>query len=771
MNRYLQTIKQFRLRSVFFKSYFLFVMVTVLFTSLFSVYIYRIYIKNYSHEQSQMMESFLRQTEDRMDDSLRILTESVRTLSRKSEVVQMVILPGKDTTAMDFQITSMLQEMVNSSQYFDRIILYESTMGNLLQTDDHSEAGFGYGMTPLVQYCLDEENWFLTEVIDHRTHSGFVIYGKELYLAENFISGSKGKNDFLGTLLVRLSPMALFKTLPPMLSQSPYYLTIQGPEERILFQYGDAEDSEAEGSVLERTSSYSGWTFILRKSGDLDLSVLNYVKVVSPFFLIFLLAGLLFSFLLAFRVYRPLHKMLLTFSDTSLEASPDRQVPQIQLADAAESLQNPKSEYELLTNIYQKTRNDQQSAEYFISMAAPEFERNLLMQLIAEDISEPEMVRQQLQYIKSTLCMDDCYQCFLLYSNHTSESSHVENIILQNQAGELAEKCFHKEWGDLRILRLDSMNLLLVVRYASSLSLARIRKYQEQFRANLVPLLLELDHDLVFAGGNVCPSLLAIHQSYSKARETIRKELYYQADEPSSSWQVSSESTDPEGSAGINDRYYQSQIELLDELLQSGSMNRSRNLTAALLREICFSDDGAEAARSRCSSIFNILIRQTIQPEKEDSPMARVYQELETISDQQELYNFMTRETDLLLEKAEVLQNNRQYQLILRVKDYIQQHYSDSTLSLQEIADSFNISNTYLSTLFTEYAGESVVSFLNNYRVEAAKDLLINTKIIIKDIGFRTGFNTVQNFNRVFKKTTGVTPGDFRKQYSSLQET
>ena len=227
MNQYFKTIKQFRLKSVFFKSYFLFALVTILFTSLFSVYIYRIYIRNYSQEQTQVMGSFLRQTQDRVDDSLRILNESVRSLSQRSEIVQMVILPKKDTTALDFQITSLLQELVNTSLYFDRIILYESTTGNILQTTSHSDAESGSGLTPLIQYCLDGSNWFLTNVIDHRARSGLVIYGNEIYLAENFITGSQGEDEFLGTLLVRLSLTSLFHDLSSMLTDSSMELLIE----------------------------------------------------------------------------------------------------------------------------------------------------------------------------------------------------------------------------------------------------------------------------------------------------------------------------------------------------------------------------------------------------------------------------------------------------------------------------------------------------------------------------------------------------------------
>ena len=759
MHSYFHTIRQFRLKSVFFRSYFLFALVITLFTSLFCLYIYQIYTTNYSNEQDQAMESFLRQTEERVEDSLQILTDSVRSLSQQAEIVQMVILPKKDTAAMDFQVTSLLEETVNTSRYFDRIILYESTTGNILQTSDHSEESPAGGLTPLISYCLDDGNWFLTEEIDHRSRCGLVIYGNEIYLADHFITGSLQKAEFLGTLLVRLSWESLFGSLSGMLAESPYSLMIESPDGRPLFQYGTAQPDSAKVPFIKQTSDYSGWTFQICRSGSSAFSPTKFVRAVFPFLLAFLLIGFVFSFLLALRIYQPLHRMVLTFSDIPGREPPFLPLPQSADPDQTPSLSKQASEYDLLTYIYRKTRTDRQTAEEFISLAVPEFERNILMQVIAEDLTDPEVIGYQLRYIKSSLQMEGSYQCFLLYSDHPAENSHVVDIILQNQASALAEQTFRQEWGELRILRLDSTTLLLVVQYSPDLSAARIRRYQEQFCAALNPRLLELDEHLIFAAGSICSSLPAIHQSYHKARESIRESLYYQTDEPAAADTPASEEA-----GGMNDQYFRSQTKLLDELLQSGSLGQARNQTAALLREVCFTEDGPEAAMSRCSNLFNTLIRHTIQPEAEKSPMAGLYREMEKITDRQKLYEFMHRETEQLLDKAEVLRSNRQYQAVSRAKDYIQQHYSDSALSLQQIADSSGISSTYLSSLFTEYTGDTLVTYLNNYRVEAAKDLLTNTRIIIKEVGFRTGFNTVQNFNRVFKKATGITPGDYRKQ-------
>ena len=99
-----------------------------------------------------------------------------------------------------------------------------------------------------------------------------------------------------------------------------------------------------------------------------------------------------------------------------------------------------------------------------------------------------------------------------------------------------------------------------------------------------------------------------------------------------------------------------------------------------------------------------------------------------------------------------------------RAKEYISENYENGDLSTQMIADSIGITPAYLSNLFTRQMDESLNTYINKYRVNIAISLLKNTSISIKEIGFRTGFNTAQNFNRVFKRVTGETPGQYREK-------
>ena len=75
----------------------------------------------------------------------------------------------------------------------------------------------------------------------------------------------------------------------------------------------------------------------------------------------------------------------------------------------------------------------------------------------------------------------------------------------------------------------------------------------------------------------------------------------------------------------------------------------------------------------------------------------------------------------------------------------------------------------YLSHLYKRETGKAFTSYLKEYRINKAKELLLNTKLSISDIAYDVGFNDAHYFTICFKEVTGVTPTKFRTCNSALQ--
>ena len=110
--------------------------------------------------------------------------------------------------------------------------------------------------------------------------------------------------------------------------------------------------------------------------------------------------------------------------------------------------------------------------------------------------------------------------------------------------------------------------------------------------------------------------------------------------------------------------------------------------------------------------------------------------------------------------------SRKKYRSVIRAKEYLEDHYTDPNLTLNEVAQSLNITSAYLSRLFHEYQQHSFVEYLNELRVRRAVFLLTTTKLSVSEIGFRCGFSSAQNFSRVFKKYTDLTPSQYRETHA-----
>lgn len=96
------------------------------------------------------------------------------------------------------------------------------------------------------------------------------------------------------------------------------------------------------------------------------------------------------------------------------------------------------------------------------------------------------------------------------------------------------------------------------------------------------------------------------------------------------------------------------------------------------------------------------------------------------------------------------------------ILSYINKNYNNIS-NLDEIADKFYISKFYLCHLFKKTTGLTLIQYIDNIKIQNACDMLINTSLLISDIGTACGFNSSMYFCKTFKQILSVTPSEFRK--------
>ncbi|SDZ14859.1 response regulator transcription factor [Tindallia californiensis] len=107
--------------------------------------------------------------------------------------------------------------------------------------------------------------------------------------------------------------------------------------------------------------------------------------------------------------------------------------------------------------------------------------------------------------------------------------------------------------------------------------------------------------------------------------------------------------------------------------------------------------------------------------------------------------------------------------LVKSVKEYIDQHFTDPQLNLVQTAQVFDVSSSHLSKRMKNELGKTFVEYLTEKRLNKAKEILTNQydRVTIFNVSKRVGYTSQHYFSRVFKKTYGVSPMDYRrnKQY------
>ena len=91
----------------------------------------------------------------------------------------------------------------------------------------------------------------------------------------------------------------------------------------------------------------------------------------------------------------------------------------------------------------------------------------------------------------------------------------------------------------------------------------------------------------------------------------------------------------------------------------------------------------------------------------------------------------------------------------------IHEFYADG-ITLNEIADRLSLTQEYLGTQFHKELGENFSTYIRNYRLAKAKEMLIGTQLKQYEISEKVGYADAKYFARVFKKSLGSSPRDFR---------
>lgn len=106
---------------------------------------------------------------------------------------------------------------------------------------------------------------------------------------------------------------------------------------------------------------------------------------------------------------------------------------------------------------------------------------------------------------------------------------------------------------------------------------------------------------------------------------------------------------------------------------------------------------------------------------------------------------------------------------ITGITRYLQDHLAEE-ISLSVLAEQFHLNPQYISQLFKSEIGVNFLAYLTNIRMEKAKKLLLSTSLSIAEVAEQSGYGDYRVFTKVFKKSEGITPSQYRRDFLEADE-
>jgi AraC-like DNA-binding protein len=119
----------------------------------------------------------------------------------------------------------------------------------------------------------------------------------------------------------------------------------------------------------------------------------------------------------------------------------------------------------------------------------------------------------------------------------------------------------------------------------------------------------------------------------------------------------------------------------------------------------------------------------------------------------------------ILASKAYLLEDHKELNNRLdKIMHFINTNYQRK-ITQEEVATKIGMTTAAFCRYFKEKTGKGFIFFVNEMRIGYACKLLIENHLSISQICFECGFNNISNFNRMFKRQTGYTPGEYQQQF------
>jgi len=200
--------------------------------------------------------------------------------------------------------------------------------------------------------------------------------------------------------------------------------------------------------------------------------------------------------------------------------------------------------------------------------------------------------------------------------------------------------------------------------------------------------------------------------------------------------------------------------------LRSAIRTSNKDAVVTAVDDICGKIAGENASLYAFRLFYNDIIHILISEWKENQERINNFYNIFTLSQCLNINDFKSLlcEICMLIIESQTDEDVSGSDIVQEAISYMQLNYQDPNLTMKGLAEHLGISSVTLSVEFKNEMDISPSGYLSNLRIEKAKELLLETDMLIKEVRSAVGYYDERVFERHFKKNTGMSPGQYRKR-------
>jgi|GEM_PF-1017233 len=748
------SVRLFKKNSVFFSTFLLLLVLLFALIAFFGYYMNSLLLRNQREYSNKTEFSLLLQTSEAMNLTVGFLREDMERLVWNEIIVRYLVDPFSNDETIGYELLSLLENTSNRSSLVQNVWLYSpyaqvvfSSEGKKQSLEEFPEASVirSRGLQlpaeasedlPESEIICIEDRLFFVQDLRLANVIGtlyFEISGSQLYSSLGVSGGGTYLFNGNGELIVGSTLACPFGTSVDLEKSEVYLMSADTPE-----------DSSMEYYRVD--NAVTGWSLLRvidRQSQSLSTNQL--LTMLLPGMLIFLGIGSGGSYLVTRRMYQPINRLIYLV---------------LQAAKTGDKslVKNAKNELDYLELSYFRTLGENLQMMEAQGLLADEVLEQIYRNILIGKEMTTKYLEDVLDGIGELVHLEDRY--VVLVCRKKPEESYNSGLVDANLFFLSIQKILGRGEFDCRVTAVQMENDItaIVLCFQADSSVLAIKREGNGIEELIRQAFAPTAYAVQLAGGNIYPHMKDLIYSYREALQEVNYAMYM------NEGQRDNEPV-PDSEEQARRNYYAQRVRQMMDAASNGDTEEARQILKRTLAELTSEQMTFTQIQECGGQIVDLLMERLISYPLDFDTEGReqIYVDVSACTDKEGLEECIRSVSGKAIESIKAFSRKSCYRHVEAAKQYMQQNFAQASLGVGDVSAYLGIHASYFSELFNEVVQESFTSYLNRIRVEHAKNMLAMTQIPIKDVGFKCGFNTVQNFNRVFKKYVKMTPSQFRE--------